>query len=223
MSDQISFDEEPWEAEIAGLLGQLPSVEPPPGFMAKAVDHRPMFAGRTIVGFGLVAAALVIGATALGGFDRQHVVPELDSLAARHSAALVEGEALLDEGQTRKPPVSLPGSYEDRGSREEDDVSQSVYANQGDAISVFSQDGQVDWSRLPAEGIDDVHGNKAWVDPDRGVLVFESGDSAVTIVGLTSTDLSELLDRLPRSSGGWLTRFSEAANSLSAELGFDTP
>ncbi len=49
--------DEPWEQEVAGLLGRLPPVEPPAGFLARAVDHRPLHAGRTVVLLAALAAA----------------------------------------------------------------------------------------------------------------------------------------------------------------------
>lgn len=76
------FPDEPWEAEISQLLSGLGSVEPPPGFIDQAIDHRPLFAGRALAGL-LAAAAVVFGATfALGVFGQPRLVPELSTLTA---------------------------------------------------------------------------------------------------------------------------------------------
>lgn len=81
-SDDGMFADEPWEAEISQLLGGLPSVDPPPGFIDQAIDHRPLFAGRALVGM-LAAAAVVFGATfALGAFGQPRLVPELSTLTS---------------------------------------------------------------------------------------------------------------------------------------------
>lgn len=83
------FPDEPWEAEIADLLGGLGSVEPPPGFIEQAIDHRPLFAGRSLVGL-LAAAAVVFGATfALGAFGQPRLVPDVSTLTA--GAAIQSG------------------------------------------------------------------------------------------------------------------------------------
>lgn len=72
MSDQSLFEqaEEPWEAHIASLLADLAPVEPPDGFLARAVDHRPRFAGRTVLGLGLGSVVLVASIMAAGGLNR---------------------------------------------------------------------------------------------------------------------------------------------------------
>ena len=218
MSVESGFDEEPWEAEIAGLLGGLEAVEPPPGFLASAVDHRPLFAGRTMVGLGLAAAVAMIGALGLGVFDPDRVVPPIESLQARHSS-VVAGHAVSAEDDAAAPPVSLPGDFEPAGTYEDDEFNVSVYESTRGAVSVFAQDGQLDWSKLPPEGVDDVGGRPTWTDPGGQVAVFESSDSTVTVIGLPETELAVLLDSLS-VSGGLLHQARHAAAAISAELGF---
>lgn len=213
-----SFDEEPWEAEIAGLLGRLPTIEPPPGFITSAVDHRPMFAGRTLLGLGLVATVALVGALGVGVFDPDRVVPPLDSLQARHTSG-ASGQALLDAEEAGASPVSLPDEFEPAGSYEEDEFSISLYESTQGAVSVFAQDGPLDWSKLPADGVDQVGGRPAWTDPEGRVAVFESRDSTVTVIGLSETHLADLLDGLS-ASGGLLHQARQAANAMSSELGF---
>ncbi len=217
------FEEEAWEADISAMLGQLPAVEPPPGFLANAVDRRPLFAGRTLAGLGLAAVAVFVAAAGMGGLDQPHVVPELDALAARHSSAAAgvpdpDFEAVDRAGG---PPISLPGNFEAEAVFEAEELSQSVYATgDDDPVSVFSQPGSVDWEKLPAEGLEVLEGNKAWVDSDAGVLVFEADDSTVTVVGLSSSELSDLLSGLPGAGGGLVDVLRDATAVLSAELGF---
>lgn len=80
--DDGLFPDEPWEAEISQLLGGLTPVEPPPGFIDQAIDHRPLFAGRALVGL-LAAASLLFGASyALGAFGQPRLVPDLSALTA---------------------------------------------------------------------------------------------------------------------------------------------
>lgn len=90
-TDDGVFPDEPWEAEISQMLSGLASVEPPPGFINQAIDHRPLFAGRSLVGL-LAAAAVVFGATfALGAFGQPRLVPELSTLTS--GAALQSGSS----------------------------------------------------------------------------------------------------------------------------------
>lgn len=86
------FPDEPWEAEISDLLGRLSMVEPPPGFIDQAIDHRPLFAGRSLAALTVAAAALFAGSFALGAFGQPRLVPELNTLTA--------GSAVVQTGQS---------------------------------------------------------------------------------------------------------------------------
>lgn len=102
------FPDEPWEAEISHLLSGLAPVDPPPGFIDQAIDHRPLFAGRALAGL-LAAAAVVFGASfALGAFGQPRVVPELSTLTS--GAAIQNGSSAA---VFRQPGVveldALPG------------------------------------------------------------------------------------------------------------------
>lgn len=44
-------------------------VEPPEGFLRQAVDHRPLFAGRTLVALAGASVAVAAALTSFGGFD----------------------------------------------------------------------------------------------------------------------------------------------------------
>jgi len=82
LPDDDLFPDEPWEADISSLLSGLGPIDPPPGFIDQAIDHRPLFAGRSVVGL-LASAAVVFGATfALGAFGQPRLVPDLSTLTA---------------------------------------------------------------------------------------------------------------------------------------------
>ncbi len=91
MNDDL-FPDEPWEADISDLLGQLGMVDPPPGFIDQAIDRRPLFAGRSLVGLSAAAAVLFAGSLALGAFGQPRLVPELNTLTS--------GTAMIQTGSS---------------------------------------------------------------------------------------------------------------------------
>lgn len=117
--DDDVFPDEPWEGEISDLLGRLSMVEPPPGFIDQAIDHRPLFAGRSLAGLALAAAVLFAGSFALGAFGQPRLVPELSTLTS--GAALVQGgsSASVFRQPGRVELDQLPGGTRvDLGGRE---------------------------------------------------------------------------------------------------------
>ncbi|MEL7158282.1 MAG: hypothetical protein AAFN30_17020 [Actinomycetota bacterium] len=63
--------EEAWESEVAAALGGLPPVEPPAGFLDRALNHRPLHAGRVLAGLVLLSLgglglSLAVGAPTTG-------------------------------------------------------------------------------------------------------------------------------------------------------------
>lgn len=80
--DDGLFADEPWEVEISELLGRLHVVEPPPGFIEQAIDHRPLFAGRSVVSMVAAAAVLLAASIAAGAFGQPRLVPDLSTLTA---------------------------------------------------------------------------------------------------------------------------------------------
>ena len=78
--------DEPWEEEVASALAALPSVEPPAGFLAHALDHRPLYAGRTLL--ALVAGVVAAIALTLGGdlTERTAVVVDVSAFSATLAA-----------------------------------------------------------------------------------------------------------------------------------------
>ena len=228
VSDEGVFEEDGWESEISALLASLPMVEPPPGFLERAVDHRPMFALRGTVALLSGATLALFGVTQVGGLDRHEVVPPVDDLLERHATAevamhdgtLESGQGLVRGDDGDGPPLSLPGSLEHQGQIEGGDPDQVLYADDDDAVSVFLQPGRVDWDELPRDGMDTLGGVPAWVDPEKELVLVESSDAAVTIVGLSPAELIGPLQTLPRRSRGAAAWLRETASAISAQLGF---
>ena len=95
--------EEPWEAEVGALLGRLPMVEPPEGFLVGALDHRPLRGGRTLVGLValvLIAVVAVVGADLV---ERTVVSARLDPVVAVLDAEGVRGS----DGPNTDRPASV--------------------------------------------------------------------------------------------------------------------
>ena len=81
------FPDEPWEADIVDLLSGLGPVDPPSGFIEEAIDHRPLFAGRAMLG-SMAAATVVFAASfAVGAFGQPRLVPELNTLTSGAAVA----------------------------------------------------------------------------------------------------------------------------------------
>ncbi len=228
VSEEGVFEEEGWESEISTLLASLPLVEPPPGFLERAVDHRPLFALRGTVALLCGATLALFGVTQVGGLDRHEVVPPVDDLLQRHATAevamhdgtLESGQGLVRGDDGASPPLSLPGSLEPQGHIQGGHQDQTLYADDGDAVSVFSQPGRVDWEELPSDGMETLGGVPAWVDPEQELVLVESADAAVTIVGLSPAELVGPLQTLPRRSRGAAAWLRETASAISAQLGF---
>ena len=231
--DETVGPEEPWEAEIGAMLAGLPSVDPPDGFIASALNHRPLYSGRIMAG---LLAFLVVAAGAGLAFDSSNgslVAPEIEQLAQRH----LQAEARLttgggdDGGSSSNDPENdsagesmsfMPSGYEQTATINANDLRQAVFAREGEAISVFVQDGEVDWDALPVDGHTLVGGNRAWVDGDRSVTVVQAGDEAITIVGLASGEVSQLISDLPDENESLGDRADKLVSTLVAQLGFPT-
>jgi hypothetical protein len=241
MSDVAAGDrldpEEPWEAEIGALLAGMPAVEPPDGFIAAAVDHRPLHARRTLLSLVLATAVVILASELAGLVDGQASIPEIGLLTSRHSSAQAnllsseaedgpagegaagQGAAGVD-GTEASSPISLPAAYRREAMIEVDDLRQAVYSRGGETVSVFVQAGRVDWEALPASGRVSIADQPAWVDESLQVTVLEAGDQTVTIVGLPPGEVAEMIEalppeRLPLSEWGL-----ELAGELAEQLGF---
>lgn len=216
--------EEPWEAELGARLRRLPMVEPPDGFIEAAIDHRPLHAGRILAGLVALTLALVavVGA---GVVERAGVVPPIDELLVQHDATARAGlsaDAVSSEeaAPTIDNPVALPEGFEPSGTIAVENLRQAVYARGDEPVSVFVQDGRVDWSGLPQGGLTELGGLPAWVDGERRIAVIEAGASTVTVVGLAPEELRRTLEDTPRASPGLRKRIGDLAEAVVELFGY---
>ena len=195
-----SFEEEDWEAGISSMLATLPLVEPPPGLVDHALDHRPLYAGRI---FGLFCSVAIVSLVAWVGFDvatRATVVPPVSDLVAHHDAT--SGDSTLGAAGA--------------GLTVGDD---KVTVEVDESVTVFRQAGSVSFNDLPAEGRTEIDGVPAWVDPERQTVVVQAGDEVVTIVGVDEADVADVVAGLPTEQSPW-DEIAGRLNGLTAQLGF---
>ncbi len=241
-SSRSAFQEEEWEAEIGSLLAAMPPVDPPLGFIDRAIDHRPKYAGRTSV-LAVVASvlALVLAASA-GLMDEEEFVPDLDALVSQHSATeatllsgilpgtMAEGSSqvfvLLDETNESDDTlvdevlVVLPSDFSWHAAFEDNGVRQGVLASEDETVSVFREPGQVNFAELPSEGLTEVGGVTAWSDPERDLTIVQTRHGAVTIVGLSPDLMPEVVQSLEAEKSSLWGGLSRGLNRLTHELGF---
>ncbi|MEZ5376299.1 MAG: hypothetical protein R2733_07250 [Acidimicrobiales bacterium] len=230
------FEEEEWEHEIARLLGSLPEVEPPPGFLEAAIDRRPLHAGRVAVGALSLSAMALVGVAVFGLVGPGRAEFSLDWLTSRHAtvaagmrsssstSAAVSLDALLAgdpsvvvADQPSDDPLDLPSEFEHEADLVTEDLRQAVYSHGSDAVSVFEQPGRADFDALGVEGIRDFDGVDAWVDERRELMIVETTDAVVAVVGLQPDEMAAVLaDARPRREG----TFDATVGALMAELGF---
>lgn len=232
MSDRLNFEpEEDWEASISSMLANLPPVDPPDGFMAGAMNHRPLYAGRASLGLGaasLLGMALAIG---LGGLRSSPVVPQVDSMARQHSLATASFFAPFQNDSApvsedpeqilaQLPEVKLPSGLEPKASFVGADFRQELFAGSagGDTVSIFHQPGLVDFDKLPILGLREIEGIPAWVDTEQSITVIQAKDEAVTIVGLSADEVASVVRSVPRA--GPIDKLAEALNTITSHLGF---
>ncbi|MGI9595759.1 MAG: hypothetical protein ACR2QK_06350 [Acidimicrobiales bacterium] len=215
--------EEQWEADIGALLGRMPAVDPPPGFIASAIDHRPLYAGRILVGLLGVTLLALLGVVVTDAAGRSRVAPELDDLAQRHDVAVragVLGSLSADVDYRVDTGVDMPDGFERTRNLAAEDLRQAVYARDDQSVSVFVQDGRLRWDQLPADGLTEIDGLPAWVDENRRFVVVETNTKTVTIVGLSSADVGDVLETLPRTGPSFLDRTRSTVNAITGQLGF---
>ena len=237
--------EEPWEAEVSALLGSLPEVEPPDGFdrfLVDVLDHPPLHAGRILAGLVGGAVVALVALVAVVAAPPGSVIPQVETLTSRHAASRADllgggaGPADADDGPCGDAadcsrawvasqvdvPVDLPDGFRAEAGFAADDLEQAVYARNGDAVSVFVQRGEVDWSRLPTDGQRLLGDVPAWVEPGRQVAVLQVGEEVVTIVGLDPDEVEELVATIPSRSSGAGHRARSVLLLLAEQLGLDT-
>lgn len=214
-------EEEPWEQEIGSLLGSLPPVDPPAGFIDSALDHRPLYAGRTVLGLLALSIMAFSISVATNATSRGRITPDFDDLAQRHTA--VRAGVFPDDLEVDyrvDTPVAMPDDFERTGNLAADDLRQAVYANGDTSVSVFVQDGLPRWDSLPVDGRREIDGLKVWIDPELAVTVVEASNQTVTIVGLPEAEVGDVLGAVPREGPSVMERIQRTAGSITEQLGY---
>lgn len=222
----IGPNEEPWEADIGAMLRGLPQVEPPDGFIDQALDHRPLWAGRTTGALALASVVAVVAIVVSGADARTTVSPQIDELAQRHTTvqAGVLGPATDELDFRIDSPVALPEGFERTLNLAAEDLQQAVYNRDDDtSVSVFVQDGSVQWESLDQDGLASIDGQQAWIDEEQEVVVVEAAGSTVVIVGLSPDEVGEVLATVPPADRSFGARLGELVDVVTRQLGFPEP
>lgn len=226
--------EEAWESEIGDLLGGMPLVEPPDGFIDAALDHRPMYAGRTSLLAVLGTFVVVVAVSMSGLLKEQTYVPDLEALVSRHSAteANLLGNVLAGSEADDSPvfqlkaegeefPFELPGDLEWSAMFEGQDLEQAVFAAGDHTVSVFVEPGRVDFESLSAEGRVEVAGVLVWSDPQQRLVIVQASDAVITVVGLNPLLIEMLVAELEAEDDpSRLERLAREINRATSQLGF---
>lgn len=194
--------EEAWELEIAALLSGLEPVDPPTGAIASAIDHRPLFAGRSLL--GAAAAALVLGAgLGFSGRLATDVRPQVDDMADAHTT--VEASFL----SSVVPLGANPGA---------DVGAEAVWEIDGQPVSMFREWGAVDSTAMADAEHLELSGYPVWIQGD--VVVAQVGDSAVTLVGADVASAAAILSQTEASEASLWTRLLVRIDDATAGIGF---
>lgn len=202
------------------LVRSLGDAEPPDDY-----DATQLVGGRSghlgIVGLVTLAAAWVIILAVGLGLSLPDVTPSVDEFADQHrtvSSIADESERLPDAAdgfeqftageldELSSPfaaPPSLDPALDRLAAYGSDDIVQLFYSDGSVAVSIFEQEGTLDWDALPDGGAETrVGDDRAWVltdgDPPQTVLVVPKGSVIYTLVStLPTEDLVALADELP--------------------------
>ncbi len=230
-----TWEEEDWEHDISRLLASMPEVEPPPGFIAAAIDRRPRHGGRVALGALVGSSCALVAVAVFGLVGPGRTELSLDWLTSRHEAvaegmessgsssaalsldALMAADPDVEMAEPSGDPLDMPSEFEHRADLLTEDLRQAVYSHGDEAVSVFEQPGRADFDGLGAEGFREFDGVDAWVDEGRQLMIVETQDSVVAVVGLELDEMEAVLaDARPRPASS----FESAVGALVAELGF---
>lgn len=191
---------------VRQALRGLPPVDPPIDLNTVVSVTAPTAAGPARVRrhrrrrryVAVAAGAVVVAFVVLAGFvpAADTVVPPLNAFAARHEAMVADEPMPTDDGFT---PVDMHdaqamggmvvpeavGPMPAQSAYMSGDAVHATYAAQGLGLSLFEQQGVVDWSAMPEGGeMTDVDGAKAWHGEMDGmeVVVLERNDTVVTAI-----------------------------------------
>ncbi|MEO1063815.1 MAG: hypothetical protein AAFZ07_20545 [Actinomycetota bacterium] len=183
-ADSELADELASVAAVRAALRGLPEVEPPPGALeevvaaVRAAEHleRRGRRARRLVGAGAMASivAFVVAMVAVEPAVAD-ATPDLEAALDIH-AAIEQTGAVDDSAGAGLSSVHLVGRDEL--------VHRSARPEGGTLVSMFSQPGEVDWSRMPGGERVSVAGQQAWtsVEGDDHLLVIERDGVVVTLV-----------------------------------------
>jgi hypothetical protein len=220
--------EEPWEREIHELLSSLPPVDPPDGFLARAIDHRPKYAGRLSVSAlaSVAMVTLVIVGLGLVG-DPTSVAPAVPNLTDRHLGVVAGlSGAAREEGPTFElipdPPevVDPPAEFRPMGLRRDGDLVQLVYERGGEPVSIFVQPGSVDWGQLPPDGMSRIGDRPVWTDVERRLVIVEAGGHVVCVLGVEVDEALEMMRSTDRDEVTVGDRLRALARDVARQAGF---
>lgn len=206
------------------LVRDLGEVEPPQGFLERALPgERSRFSPRLgLVGLVAVAAAWVLILAVGLGVALPDVSPPVDEFADQHAevADATETSPTLPERsdglQRLSPeevsdldaPFVVPDAidpFERVAAYAGEGTVQVLYADREREVSVFQQEGSLDWDELPAEGRrDDPDVGRAWVGtvetpsgPAAVAVVPRGGDIVYTVIATSPEEAWQVAERLP--------------------------
>ncbi|MGD9792000.1 MAG: anti-sigma factor [Acidimicrobiia bacterium] len=218
------------ERTVRSWIRLLPQEEPPPGFLDKIVltGPRDRRSDRRRVRFGvanLVASAavwvLVLGVGQLSNTSTT-VTPRVGSFVTTHQANVVStasfGSVDRQMHSTRSDLPPATSRFDLVAFRTDSSMTQAVYSDGVDAVSVFRQVGALDWDAV-GDGRAVSVGESRGVVIDRGdveVLMFERGDYAYAVVAPPSSGvIDEIAVAMPSSPGPSLwDRATDAGRGL---------
>ncbi len=215
--------EEQWELEVGRLLGALPPVDPPPGFIDAALDHRPLHAGRVMAGLLALSLLAMTAAIATDAVGRSRITPQIDELARQHDVVVrggLLGSLTGEVDHVVDTPVEMPDGFQRTHNLEAEEVRQAVFARGDEAVSVFVQDGLVRWESLPAGSRIEIDGLIAWHDESMQTTLVQTSNETVLIVGMSSADAADVLATIPRREPTMLDRVHHTISSITGQLGY---
>lgn len=210
------------------LVRGLGDVEPPEGYLDRVLRRvqgggHPLRLG--VVGLVSVAAIWIVILLIGVGVLLPEVAPPVDEFVAQHETAAVDPDRLpeIEPVEVLDPetassldapyvvPETFAGDYEqvvayDKGAG----VVQVLYRDADRQVSLFQQEGSLDWDALPDTGDEvEVDGRRAWVGAVQGagdevdqVVVVQHGPVVYTLVGSEdAADSARLVEQLPEPRG----------------------
>ncbi|MEL7207942.1 MAG: hypothetical protein AAGK32_06860 [Actinomycetota bacterium] len=218
------------ERAVRGMLGDLPEVDPPDRFFPDLIKRRHR-AAITVASAGVLAAVALWGIVVsdTSGVTGR-VVPDVESLRARHMDAVAEDAAFekMDDGEGMPAPYAEPvvlgGTFEmvDRFHGVEG-VVHVTYSDGSRRLSLFEQAGQLDEDDLPGEmaPVDLGDGGYEIAGGPVRVVVVRRGDLVYTLVGDVDRVVIEnaVADLPAERPMGMARRVTIAVDDLIEDLG----